>query len=153
MKTVNFEEKLVKINSTAEEAIRIAEANKVFETERLNALRNVLPLVEKWVVKNNLQIEDIRYGKQGPDANWTAESKYSVSCNLTPANDKFKFIQFAGYTKRGAGKNQDRLYAKAAKLEESFLAATGIKCDINPFSLESQRKQDGNKMVLVSFQI
>jgi hypothetical protein len=153
MKTINFTQKLENINLVAENAILIAQSNRELEIIRLKALEAIMPLVENWASKQNLEISDITFhGKNNySEPNWTADSKYSVQCNLIPANDKFKFIQFNGYTSRGAGKNQDRLDSKANKLEESFLAITGINCVINPFSLEVRGEE--SKKVLLSFSI
>lgn len=56
---------------------------------------------------------------------------------------KFKFVEFAGYTKEGRGKNQKRLEAKAKKIEDAIFKDVGIKVGVNSFSLEIGREFGG----------
>lgn len=78
--------------------------------------------------------------------------------NLTlPSDGKFKFIQFRGYTSRGAGKNESRLDSKAEKICEAVQAALQnsvkeLRCSVNPFSLESRDdKETGRVLMSISY--
>lgn len=52
------------------------------------------------------------------------------------SHGSFKPIHFDGYTKSGAGRNHDRLVAKAEKLEAKLLELTGYKTYINHYGME-----------------
>lgn len=57
------------------------------------------------------------------------------------SDGKFKFIKFAGYTSRGAGKNEGRLDSKAEKMVNTVGNALGHRyknfdCYVNSYSLE-----------------
>lgn len=78
--------------------------------------------------------------------------------NLTLLSDgKFKFIQFRGYTSRGAGKNESRLDSKAEKICETVQAAlqnpvNELRCSVNPFSLEVRDgKETGRVLMDISY--
>lgn len=78
--------------------------------------------------------------------------------NLTLNSDgKFKFIQFRGYTSRGAGKNESRLDSKAEKICETVQAAlrdsiNELRCSVNPFSLEVRDgKETGRVLMDISY--
>lgn len=55
---------------------------------------------------------------------------------------KIKPITFNGYTSRGAGKNRDRLVAKAEKLEKKITELTGYKCYINHYGMEVKNSSE-----------
>lgn len=78
--------------------------------------------------------------------------------NLTLNSDgKFKFIQFRGYTSRGAGKNESRLDSKAEKICETVQGAlrdsiNELRCSVNPFSLEVRDgKETGRVLMDISY--
>lgn len=78
--------------------------------------------------------------------------------NLTLNSDgKFKFIQFRGYTSRGAGKNESRLDSKAKKICETVQGAlrdsiNELRCLVNPFSLEVRDgKETGRVLMDISY--
>lgn len=78
--------------------------------------------------------------------------------NLTLNSDgKFKFIQFRGYTSRGAGKNKSRLDSKAEKICETVQGAlrdsiNELRCSVNPFSLEVRDgKETGRVLMDISY--
>lgn len=52
-----------------------------------------------------------------------ASNRGRLSLHLM-SDGKFKFIQFRGYTSRGAGKNESRLDSKAEKICEAVMAAS-----------------------------
>jgi hypothetical protein len=73
------------------------------------------------------------------------------------SDGKFKFIQFRGYTSRGAGKNESRLDSKAEKICETVQAAlqnpvNELRCSVNPFSLEVRDgKEKGCVLMDISY--
>lgn len=78
--------------------------------------------------------------------------------SLTLNSDgKFKFIQFRGYTSRGAGKNESRLDSKAEKICETVQGAlrdsiNELRCSVNPFSLEVRDgKETGRVLMDISY--
>lgn len=78
--------------------------------------------------------------------------------NLTLNSDgKFKFIQFRGYTSRGAGKNESLLDSKAEKICETVQGAlrdsiNELRCSVNPFSLEVRDgKETGRVLMDISY--
>lgn len=78
--------------------------------------------------------------------------------NLTlPSDGKFRFIKFCGYTSRGAGKNQGRLFEKAEKISEKVMEAlqnpeNELRCSVNPYSIESRDdKETGRVLMTISY--
>lgn len=78
--------------------------------------------------------------------------------NLTLLSDgKFKFIQFRGYTSRGSGKNEDRLFEKADKICEKVMEAlqnpvNELRCSVNQYSLETRDdKETGCVLMDISY--
>lgn len=53
-----------------------------------------------------------------------------------------KPILFAGYTKSGAGRNNDRLIAKAVKIQDQINYLTGYSCSVNEYGLEVKNAND-----------
>ena len=85
-----------------------------------------------------------------------ASNRGRLSLHLV-SDGKFKFIQFRGYTSRGAGKNEDRLDSKAKKISEEVMAAlqnpvNELRCSVNPFSLEVRDgKETGRVLMDISY--
>lgn len=78
--------------------------------------------------------------------------------NLTLLSDgKFKFIKFRGYTSRGSGKNEDRLFEKADKICEKVMEAlqnpeNELRCSVNQYSLETRDdKETGRVLMTISY--
>lgn len=78
--------------------------------------------------------------------------------NLTLQSDgKFKFIKFRGYTSRGSGKNENRLFEKAEKISETVMAAlqnpeNELRCSVNQYSLETRDdKETGRVLMTISY--
>ena len=85
-----------------------------------------------------------------------ASNRGRLSLHLV-SDGKFKFIQFRGYTSRGAGKNESRLDSKAEKICETVQAAlqnpvNELRCSVNPFSLEVRDgKETGRVLMNISY--
>lgn len=85
-----------------------------------------------------------------------ASNRGRLSLHLV-SDGKFKFIQFRGYTSRGAGKNESRLDSKAEKICETVQAAlqnpvNELRCSVNPFSLEVRdEKETGRVLMDISY--
>jgi hypothetical protein len=111
----------------------------------LNKLEDVLPSLTAVLEKEGFEIGQIRPIKTGSTSDWMDTDYLSVSLTLIPISDKVRFIKFAGYTKSGAGKNQDALRKKAKKLTEAITNNTiGLfRVDVNSYSFEI--KKDGEK--------
>lgn len=78
--------------------------------------------------------------------------------NLTLLSDgKFKFIKFRGYTSRGSGKNEDRLFEKADKICEKVMEAlqnpeNELRCSVNQYSLETRDdKETGRVLMTITY--
>lgn len=69
------------------------------------------------------------------------------------SDGKFKFIKFAGYTSRGAGKNEGRLDSKAKKMADTVIKALGssyknFDCYINSYSLEVENESEQGTVLM-----
>lgn len=77
--------------------------------------------------------------------------------NLTLLSDgKFKFIKFRGYTSRGSGKNEDRLFEKADKICEKVMEAlqnpeNELRCSVNQCSLETRDDKETGRVLMTIF--
>lgn len=78
--------------------------------------------------------------------------------HLTLLSDgKFKFIKFRGYTSRGSGKNEDRLFDKAEKISEKVMEAlqnpeNELRCSVNQLSLETRDdKETGRVLMTINY--
>lgn len=78
--------------------------------------------------------------------------------NLTLLSDgKFKFIKFRGYTSRGSGKNEDRLFEKADKICEKVMESlqnpeNELRCSVNQYSLETRDdKETGRVLMTITY--
>lgn len=82
-----------------------------------------------------------------------AKKSLQVQFRVSPrVGSKIKPISFAGYDSRGRGKNQERLYNKAFKLEQEIQAATGYKVSINHYGLEVKAGKDFSFSVQLEIQ-
>lgn len=69
------------------------------------------------------------------------------------SDGKFKFIKFAGYTSRGAGKNEGRLDSKAKKMVNTVGNALGHRyknfdCYVNSYSLEVKNESEQGTVIM-----
>jgi hypothetical protein len=74
-----------------------------------------------------------------------------VNFKIIPKSPKYRYINFNGYTKSGAGKNQPKLRERADKLEMEILTYTGLECEVNPYCFEIGRGKDKGGSILVDF--
>lgn len=93
--------------------------------------------ITKALKKAGLEIDTLRIVTTGADCfdKNSVNNEAHFEATLIPTNEKFKFIAFAGYDSRGAGKNHKRLRAKQEKLENA-LSSDDFRASINHYSLE-----------------
>lgn len=151
MKTVKDLRSLynAKINNEIANLERMREeytANMDVAESMLNDLKPVLE-------KLHLVIEEFIVNQPNKEV---ASHKGLIMLRLV-SDGKFKFIKFAGYTSRGAGKNESRLDSKAEKICEAVQAAlqnpvNELRCSVNPFSLETRDdKETGRVLMTISY--
>ncbi len=134
-KTAAVETKRVQMEREANEYRRaMASVNKIIPT-----------LIES-LSKLGLEVGSFSVVKTGVsnDETWSEGTMLKVAIQATPNGSKFRFIKFNGYDKRGAGKNQAALVAKASKIEHELGQPLGdsiVSISVNQFSLE--QKDDG----------
>lgn len=134
------------------------------EIANLNRMRNemqangavaqqIINDLEPVLAKLHLTIDSFTMNR--PDKE-KASNRGRLSLHLV-SDGKFKFIQFRGYTSRGAGKNESRLDSKAEKICETVQAAlqnpvNELRCSVNPFSLEVRdEKETGRVLMDISY--
>lgn len=81
-----------------------------------------------------------------------ASNRGRLSLHLV-SDGKFKFIQFRGYTSRGAGKNEGRLDSKAEKMADTVIKALGssyknFDCYVNSYSLEVKNESEQGTVIM-----
>lgn len=134
------------------------------EIANLNRMRNemqangavaqqIINDLEPVLAKLHLTIDSFTMNR--PDKE-KASHRGRLSLTLN-SDGKFKFIQFRGYTSRGAGKNESRLDSKAEKICETVQGAfrdsiNELRCSVNPFSLEVRDgKETGRVLMDISY--
>lgn len=134
------------------------------EIANLNRMRNeiqangavaqqIINDLEPVLAKLHLTIDSFTMNR--PDKE-KASHRGRLSLHLM-SDGKFKFIQFRGYTSRGAGKNESRLDSKAEKICETVQGAlrdsiNELRCSVNPFSLEVRDgKETGRVLMDISY--
>jgi len=114
-----------------------------------------LPALLAALDSQGLQMSELSYYPTGMhnERVWKEGTSLAVSIKARrkDGSKKFRFIGFNGYDSRGAGKNQERLDAKAHALREVLNAGSVLEYGVNCFSLEI--KDDANEdtnQVLIS---
>ncbi len=138
----------------------INQLNKI-KVEKLNILKEKLPLIVQALEKTGLHLDRLSYHKAVMSEKLEYVEKYENMKNFdisfvgVPFNEKMKFIKFAGYTKSGSGKNKERLKTKAKKMQDEFTAITGLKVSINSNSLEygSSHYDSNTKKCVVMYSV
>lgn len=133
----------------------IANLNRMREELQANGAvaQQIINDLEPVLAKLHLTIGEFTMSR--PDKE-KASNRGRLSLHLV-SNGKFKFIQFRGYTSRGAGKNESRLDSKAEKICETVQAAlqnpvNELRCSVNPFSLEVRdEKETGRVLMDISY--
>lgn len=133
----NFENYSAKIEK------EIANLNRMKEEMQLRgaAAQEIINEIEPVLSKLHLKIGE--FFMASPSRN-EPSNRGILRFDLLPESD-FKFIKFTGYTSKGAAKNYNTLSSKATKIAtkiESSLKSLNrdIHCEINPYSLEEDRK-------------
>lgn len=133
----------------------IANLNRMREELKANGAvaQQIINDLEPVLAKLHLTIGEFTMSR--PDKE-KASNRGTLNLTL-PSDGKFKFIQFRGYTSRGAGKNESRLDSKAEKICEAVMAAlqnpvNELRCSVNPFSLEVRdEKETGRVLMDISY--
>ena len=133
----------------------IANLNRMRDELQANGAvaQQIINDLEPVLAKLHLTIDSFTMNR--PDKE-KASNRGRLSLHLM-SDGKFKFIQFRGYTSRGAGKNESRLDSKAEKICEAVMAAlqnpvNELRCSVNPFSLEVRDgKETGRVLMDISY--
>ena len=133
----------------------IANLNRMRDELQANGAvaQQIINDLEPVLAKLHLTIDSFTMNR--PDKE-KASNRGRLSLHLM-SDGKFKFIQFRGYTSRGAGKNESRLASKAEKICEAVMAAlqnpvNELRCSVNPFSLEVRDgKETGRVLMDISY--
>lgn len=149
----DFNENFEQYNAQIEK--EIANLNRMREEMQANGAvaQQIINDLEPVLAKLHLTIDSFTMNR--PDKE-KASHRGRLSLHLV-SDGKFKFIQFRGYTSRGAGKNESRLDSKAEKICEAVMAAlqnpvNELRCSVNPFSLEVRdEKETGRVMMDISY--
>lgn len=149
----DFNENFEQYNAQIEK--EIANLNRMREEMQANGAvaQQIINDLEPVLAKLHLTIDSFTMNR--PDKE-KASNRGRLSLHLM-SDGKFKFIQFRGYTSRGAGKNESRLDSKAEKICEAVMAAlqnpvNELRCSVNPFSLEVRDgKETGCVLMSISY--
>ncbi len=144
------------VTTVAEQKLAALKLVQARTQERAGAFLAALPALQTVLANLGLEIATVSMFKGGMDADvWKDGDVLRVSITATPTSGKFKFIQFQGYTARGAGKNEDRLHAKAEKIAEAIRVGAGFTyVGVNSCSLEVRDdKRDGKGRVMIDFSV
>ena len=149
----DFNENFEQYNAQIEK--EIANLNRMREEMQANGAvaQQIINDLEPVLAKLHLTIDSFTMNR--PDKE-KASHRGRLSLHLV-SDGKFKFIQFRGYTSRGAGKNESRLDSKAEKICEAVMAAlqnpvNELRCSVNPFSLEVRDgKEKGCVLMDISY--
>lgn len=149
----DFNENFEQYNAQIEK--EIANLNRMREEMQANGAvaQQIINDLEPVLAKLHLTIDSFTMNR--PDKE-KAFHRGRLSLHFV-SDGKFKFIQFRGYTSRGAGKNESRLDSKAEKICEAVMAAlqnpvNELRCSVNPFSLEVRDgKETGRVMMDISY--
>lgn len=106
-------------------------------TANMNVVESIVNDLEPILSKLHLTVEEVNVNQPNKEV---ASHKGLIMLRLV-SDGKFKFIKFAGYTSRGAGKNEGRLNSKAEKMADTVIKALGssyknFDCYVNQYSLE-----------------
>lgn len=108
-------------------------------------LNDLQPVLEKL----HLTIEEFSVNQPNKEV---ASNKGGIRLRLL-SDGKFKFIKFAGYTSRGAGRNEGRLDSKAEKMVNTVGNALGHRyknfdCYVNSYSLEVKNESEQGTVIM-----
>ena len=112
-------------------------------TANMNVAEAMLNDLKLVLEKLHLVIEEFSVNQPNKEV---ASHLGRISLRLV-SDGKFKFIKFAGYTSRGAGKNEGRLNSKAEKMADTVIKALGssyknFDCYVNSYSLEVKNESE-----------
>lgn len=109
---------------------------------RLEEFTNRFDALVATLTKMGLEIESLSHRATGHGEKvWTDDTRLAVTLHTKPISTKFKFIDFAGYDSRGAGRNEKRLRARAAKFCQAIKDGSGIE-NVNIYSGAFELRND-----------
>lgn len=122
-------------------------------TANMNVAESMLNDLQPVLEKLHLTIEEFSVNQPNKEV---ASNKGGIRLRLL-SDGKFKFIKFAGYTSRGAGKNEGRLDSKAEKMVITVDNALShsyenFNCYVNMYSLEvKDESEQGVVLMSISY--
>lgn len=129
----------------------IANLNRMREEIQANGAvaQQIINDLEPVLEKLHLKIEEFTMNQPNKEV---ASHKGLIMLRLV-SDGKFKFIKFAGYTSRGAGKNEGRLDSKAEKMADTVIKALGssyknFDCYVNFYSLEVKNESEQGTVLM-----
>lgn len=129
----------------------IANLNRMREEIQVNGAvaQQIINDLEPVLEKLHLKIEEFTMNQPNKEV---ASNKGGIWLRLL-SDGKFKFIKFAGYTSRGAGKNEGRLDSKAEKMVNTVGNALGHRyknfdCYVNSYSLEVKNESEQGTVIM-----
>lgn len=148
--TANLAAAAAKRNDAIEQKYQALKTVQAAIDARTTAFKEKLPALVAALAQVGLEIDTIGFFKTGMnDDRWEERDTLKFGLNLSPTSGKFKFIRFNGYKASGAGRNQEKLDAKAASLVAHITASTGlVHVQVNPFSFELRNEQSTKSIML-----
>ena len=129
----------------------IANLNRMREEIQANGAvaQQIINDLEPVLEKLHLKIEEFTMNQPNKEV---PSNKGGIRLRLV-SDGKFKFIKFAGYTSRGAGKNEGRLDSKAEKMADTVIKALGssyknFDCYVNSYSLEVKNESEQGTVIM-----
>lgn len=122
-------------------------------TANMNVAESIVNDLEPILSKLHLTVEEVNVNQPNKVV---ASHSGRISLRLV-SDGKFKFIKFAGYTSRGAGKNESRLNSKAEKMVITVDNALShsyenFNCYVNMYSLEvKDESEQGVVLMSISY--
>lgn len=122
-------------------------------TANMNVAESIFNDLEPVLSKLHLTVEEVNVNQPNKEV---ASRLGCLSLRLV-SDGKFKFIKFAGYTSRGAGKNESRLTSKAEKMVimvDNALSHSyeNFNCYVNQYSLEvKDESEQGVVLMSISY--
>lgn len=139
------------------EKIRLQKLEEFWKT-KLDIVKKHESKIENSLTKIGLGLSRLNISKTLFPVEVHENDKLIIEMAFVPIDDKFKFIEFAGYTKDGDGKNQNKLETKSEKIKEEMIKNTGLESvHVNKYSLEdnfnSRNKSPQINSVLITIYI
>jgi len=127
------------------------EHNEKMHSEKFDDVKIALPKIMQGLSKQGLAIKDISVRKSGLNDNWNEGDVMQIAISAIPTSNKIKFINFAGYTESGSGRNEKKLQEKADALKTALKESTGLSSvSVNRNSFQIN-EGGGSNRILIDF--